>query len=149
MRRSILRKQHEQALAARDDKHKQVLADLQAQLDAARADAARLRAERNQFERDRDAARRETKAANARLTAELTAQTTDPDADRRAIQQWERALAAHQNWKPRADGERPVEGGTGRSMHPAVALRLSLALNRTLARQLAVAEGRPLTEVEL
>jgi hypothetical protein len=112
------------------------------------ADRDRIRGERDQFKKDGDAARRETKAANARLTAALTAPAHDPGADRKAAEQWEQALAAHQNWKPRPDGERPVEGGTDRPMHPAVALRLAMARCQMLEQLLATAEGRPLTEVE-
>lgn len=155
-RSSIPRRQHEQILAATHLRHQQeldqakaLLADNEAKLQIVSADRDRIRGERDQFKRDGDAARRETKAANARLTAALTVSVEDPAAGRKAVEEWEQALAAHQGWKAGPDERQLVEGGTGRPMHPAMALRMALALCRALAHQLAIAEGRPLTEVEL
>jgi hypothetical protein len=153
-RSSIPRRQHEQILTAARLRHQQeldqakaLLGEAEAKLQVVSADRDRIRGERDQFKQDGDAARRETKAANARLTAALTAPAHDPGADRRVVEEWEQALAAHEKWKPRPDGEPLVEGGTGRPMHPAVALRLAMARCQLLEQLLATAEGRPLTEV--
>jgi hypothetical protein len=155
-RSSIPRRQHDQILTAARLRHQQELdqvkarlAEAEARVQTVSADRERLRRERNQFEQDRDAAHREAKATAARLTDALTVSATDPTAAMAATEEWERALAAHQGWKDRPGRESLVEGGKARPMHPAMALRMSLALCRTLAHQLAVAEGRPLTEVEL
>jgi hypothetical protein len=152
-RSSIPRRQHEQILAAARlghqqelDQAKALLVEAEAKLQVVSADRDRIRGERDQFKQDGDAARRETKAANARLTAALTAPAHDPGADRRAVEEWEQALAAHQNWKPRPDDRLMVERATARPLHPALILQRVLTHCRALEQSLALAEGRPLTE---
>ncbi|MDX3019911.1 hypothetical protein [Streptomyces acidiscabies] len=87
---------------------------------------------------------------SARLVAELAdARTrlakyevrqplTDPAAD---ITAWEKAVAAHLNWKQSGD-VRLIEGGTLRPTHPALILRRALERCRALEARLAAAEGR-------
>ena len=105
MRRSIPRRQHEQILAAAHLRHQQDLdkanartADALARIAALTADRDRLRAERNQFEQDRDrvteqAAKDAALAADriAGLEQELkAARRPETEALRRRVAQLER-----------------------------------------------------------
>lgn len=70
-------------------------------------------------------------------------QALDKDADRKAIEEWERRVKAHHAWTSPVDLEkRPVDGGSWRPTHPAIALRRALDRCRALEERLATAERR-------
>lgn len=130
MRRSIPRKQHEEILAAKARQHEKELADLTVQLDGVKADNERLRSERDQFAKDRDAALLEAE--------EIAVLADDPGAvlavaSDEEIAAWEARVKAHWAWKPAADPEkRPIDGASGRPTHPATDLRRALDRLRAL-----------------
>lgn len=104
MRRSISRRQHEQILAAAHLRHQEELAQVQAKATALEGrlkivteDRDRAKGERDQFAKDRDTHRAEAEAARALLAACNHQHTThSPGDDRKAIDAWERQLAARQ-----------------------------------------------------
>lgn len=133
-----------------------------AEVAALKAENARLRRERNQFEADRNAARAAEKSATVRSTtvdaanerlrrrnAELHARLQDmphTEASREDIEAWERRAKASDAWTaptgPDALLNRPLDGASARPVHPATELKRwqtrCLALEGLLAR----AEGR-------
>lgn len=65
------------------------------------------------------------------------------EADRQAIARWELRVKAHDAWVPAADREkRPIDGASGRPLHPAVALLRAMDRCRALEQKLADVEGR-------
>jgi hypothetical protein len=113
------------------------------------ADRERIRGERNQFAKDRDAykaaaetAARQFDTADRRL-ADATKQLAErrpaqPEADPvtaspQEIEAWEARVKAHLAWTPPTDREaRPVDGASGRPTHPATDLRRALERCRAL-----------------
>lgn len=69
-------------------------------------------------------------------------QALDDDADRKALEEWEKAVTAHDLWQPSPDAERYAEGGLPRPTHPALMLRRALDRCRALDERLTTAEGR-------
>jgi hypothetical protein len=142
MKRSLIsRRQHGEILAAARRRHEAELANLQ-------ADIERLRTERDQFAKDRNAHRAAADTARTLLAKYETGLTTalvpdDPASIRKAITAWENAVTAHTDWKPDADSLPLIEGGAPRPTHPALLLRLALDRCRALENRLATAEGRP------
>ena len=81
----ISRRQHEEALANLRRAH-------QAEVDRLTADNERLRAERNQFKKDRDAHKAAAEAANARLAEPVNAKDLSSNALRRRLRHLEKEL---------------------------------------------------------
>jgi chromosome segregation ATPase len=141
-RSSIPRRQHEQILADTQQRHQQALdqvnaqlADAKARIDAVSVDRERLRAERDQFEKDRNAYR---DASPETSPVVFDVSTVEATAEEMAV--WEARVAAHLAWRRPADDEkRPVDGGSWRPTHPATDLKRALERCRALQ---AVLDGR-------
>jgi hypothetical protein len=70
-------------------------------------------------------------------------QALGDEADRKAIEQWEKRVKARDAWTAPVELEkRPVDGGSWRPTHPAVDLRRALDRCVALEERLARAEGR-------
>jgi len=126
-----------------------------------RADRERLRGERDQFEKDRDAALAAARTAaeqftaaddsNARLrgrNASLRARLQEPPIEATPAQMaaWERRAKAADEWTPTPGFDawlgRPVDGASARPQHPATELLRALERCAALEDALARAEGR-------
>jgi len=116
---------------------------------ALKADNARLRAERDQFAEDRDAAMAAAKAIARQFTEAHTHLLAPPikpstaTASAEDIAAWEARVKAHDAWTPDPDPEnRPTDGASGRPLHPATELVRALDRCSQLEARLAKAEGR-------
>ena len=132
-----------------------------AEIAALNADRDRLRGERDQFAKDRDAAMAAAKTSARQFTdadAELkvirstrtvrhehytASVTSTATASAEDIDAWEARVKKHDAWTPDPNpDDRPYEGGSGRPTHPATELLRALDRCSQLETRLAKAEGR-------